>query len=282
LTVAYVGALSHNLAFANDINYPGPTATSQSVDSRRPIEPGILSNIFITQSIGTDAYHSLQVSVDKRFSHGFSLKGFYVFSRDIESIGSSAQDLNNLAAERALSDIDRRHSIVLSTIWDLNYVPKTSMLSYALNGWHLSTITTLQSGIPFNVTTGADTNKDGNTTDRPNLVGDPFLDSHRGRSVAVNAWFDKNAFVVPAAGQDGNAPRNFLIGPGLRKIDVGIFRSFGVAHERVNMQFRAEMTNAFNMVSLRNPVSNMNSPQFGKISGAQDPRQIQLGMRLSF
>jgi hypothetical protein len=283
VTAAYVGSLNHNLAFVQDINYPLLTAnaSTNNVDSRRPILPGTLSSIFIEKSLGKDIYHSLQLSVDKRISHNFSFKGFYVYSKDIESIGSDAQNMTNLAAERARSDNDRRHSLVFSTIWDLSYLPKENKLGYVLNGWNISTITTLQSGAPLTVTTGSDRNLDGSGNDRPNVIGDIRLDPNRGRSVVINQWFNTAAFVASPLRTDGNAGRNILDGPGSKNVDLAIFRNFGIK-ERTNLQFRAEMTNAFNFVNLRNPNGTLSSPQFGKITSARDPRQMQLGLRLAF
>jgi hypothetical protein len=40
----------------------------------------------------------------------------------------------------------------------------------------------MRSGSPFSVTTGRDTNLNGNTTDRANLVGNPFLEPNRPRN----------------------------------------------------------------------------------------------------
>jgi hypothetical protein len=123
-----------------------------------------------------------------------------------------------------------------------------------LNGWSLTGIATLRSGLPFTVTTGKDTNLDGNTNDRGNLVGNPLLDPHRSQSQVVAEWFNTAAFAMPAAGTDGNAGRNILDGPGSRDIDLGLFRDFRI-RERMSSQARAEVTNAFNMVSLTIPSS---------------------------
>ena len=82
-----------------------------------------------------------------------------------------------------------------------------------INGWELSAIVTLESGIPFNVTRGSDVNSDGNNNDRVNVVGNPFLDPHRSRSDVSNAWFNTAAFAAPAASADGNLGRNVLDSP---------------------------------------------------------------------
>src|ERR1039457_3835854 len=92
-----------------------------------------------------------------------------------------------------------------------------------------------QSGLPFNITRGSDVNLDGNNTDRVNVVGNPYLDPHRSRSDVSNAWFSTAAFAAPAAGTDGNLGRNVLDAPGVRNVDLGIFRNFKV-RERMTLQ----------------------------------------------
>jgi hypothetical protein len=82
-------------------------------------------------------------------------------------------------------------------------------------------------------------------------------------------------------GTNGTVGRNILDAPGFRNVDLGIFRDFKIK-ERVNLQFRAESTNAFNMVNLNAPSATFSSSSFGSISSARTMRQIQLGMRLHF
>jgi hypothetical protein len=76
-----------------------------------------------------------------------------------------------------------------------------------------------------------------------------------------------------------------LSGPGIRNVDIGVFRFFHI-REKLNLQFRAEMTNALNMVSLGPtngaPNGTLTSPAFGTVRTARDMRQTQLGLRLSF
>jgi hypothetical protein len=107
----------------------------------------------------------------------------------------------------------------------------------------------------------------------------------------LSAWFNTAAFTpngpgklggIGPGGADGNVSRDSLIGPGFRDIDLGIFRD--IKFERgITFQFRAEATNAFNMVSLANPTATLSSGNNGKItSAAGTQRVIQLGGRLTF
>ncbi len=294
VTAAYVGSLGRRLPFAYDLNYPtyAPGATTGNVNSRRPIDTNVLSNIYSAQSIGNTAYHGLQLTAEKRMGHHFGVKGFYVFSKALEDMTlenntliGNVEDFHNIALDRGRSDFDRRHSSVTSVIWDMSYFDKTNpFLKAVINGWQLSGIVTLQSGLPFSVVTGADSNVDGNANDRANVTGNPFLDPNRSRAAVTAAWFNTSAFSLPTGGQDGNAARNLMTGPGTKNIDLGLFRNFRIK-EKFDFQLRGEFTNAFNIVNLSNPngtYSTAVNNNFGKILTAAQMRQVQLGLRLSF
>ncbi len=142
------------------------------------------------------------------------------------------QDFNNLWEERGRTDFDRRHNFVTSFIWQPDYLNGTNaLLRNVLNGWELSAIVTLQSGLPFTVTAGFDVNLDGNNTDRANLVGNPYLDPSRSRATVSAEWFNTAAFLLPPKGTDGTAGRNILDGPGNRDADVGCFATSGFTSE---------------------------------------------------
>ena len=175
-----------------------------------------------------------------------------------------------------------RHRRGPSLIWDMNYFGKSNpFVRHVINGWQLSAIVTLQSGLPFNVTRGSDVNLDGNNNDRVNVVADYHLDPHRSRSDVSNAWFNTAAFGAPAAGTDGNLGRNVLDAPGSRNVDLGIFRNFKF-HERVTLQARGEMTNAFHLGNLNAPNGTLSAAAIATIRTAATTRQVQLGLRLTF
>ncbi|HLJ18328.1 MAG TPA: TonB-dependent receptor [Bryobacteraceae bacterium] len=295
MTAAYVGSFGHRLPFQQDVNYPifNSTATTGNVNNRRPIQPGTLSTLSLIKSIMNTSYSGLQITAEKKMARHFMLQGFYTFSKtmdgaqlDNSTTAGGAEDMNNLALEKGLSDFGRRHNFVTSIIWTIDYVHGGNALVRGLaNGWMLSSIVSLRSGQPFTVTAGKDVNLDGTNNDRANLTGNPFLDPHRSQNAVTNEWFDTNAFTVGANGTDGTAGRNILIGPGTRDVDLGLFRDFKI-RESIQLQFRAEMTNALNMVSLGLPGATFGSALFGKITASgptgNDMRQTQLGLRLAF
>lgn len=158
-----------------------------------------------------------------------------------------------------------------------------------MNGWTISPIYTLQSGPPFEITTGSNKNFDSENHNGPDMVAgvNPFLDPHRSRPVAANKWFNTAAFTpngpgVPGGigpgGADGNTPRDSL---GYRDVDLALLRDFSLERGIV-FQLRGEATNVFNLVSLNNPTANLASSLDGKITSASSMRIIQIGARLTF
>ena len=300
-TGSYVGTLSHHLPFMTDANYapyaPGASTSQASINSRRPYDPGLLGQVTYDESNETASYHSLQISVSRPLTHNLMLNGFYVLSHSFQSVNESAigqavaQDFANLWEERGPTDNDRRHVASISGIWNVDYYRGSSrLMKQILNGWTIAPIVSLQSGSPFTITTGKNNNDDSSNANRPNLVPgvSAFLDAHRSRSVSRFGWFNTAAFTangpglgIGPGGADGNAPRDYLRGPGYRDIDLGLFRD--IRFERgIVLQFRGEATNAFNLVSLSNPTATYTSTQDGWITSAASPRLIQVGARLTF
>jgi Carboxypeptidase regulatory-like domain len=300
LTTAYVGTLSHDLPIMIDDNYapyaPGATTSQASINARRPYDPGILGqNIFLISN-QTASYHSLQVSVHRPMTRNLMLNGFYVWSHSFQSSNESAvglataQDFANLWEERGPTDNDRRSMATISGIWNLDYYKgSNSFVSQAANHWTISSIAIFYSGAPVNIVTGSNKNDDSANNNRPNLVPgqNAFLSTQRNRAVAAAEWFNTAAFAnngpglgIGPYGADGNAPRDYLRGPGYRDVDLGIFRNISI--ERFTLQIRGEATNAFNLVSLNAPTANLASTLNGKITSAASPRLIQVGARLTF
>jgi hypothetical protein len=197
-----------------------------------------------------------------------------------------AQNYSRLEDEYGRADTDQRHVFSLNMNWDLDYYTgSNAVLSGILNGWTLSPIIKIRSGLPFTVTNGSiDANLDGNTNDRAQQVGDPHIDDP-----TPEQWFNTAAFVqnkiVTGVATNGNTPRNSLEGPGFRVVDLALSRSFRLPRN-MRLTFRAEATNAFNVVNYGQPgnsvPSGATSTTFGVIRTARAMRQMQLGVRLTF
>jgi hypothetical protein len=97
----------------------------------------------------------------------------------------------------------------------------------------------------------------------------------------VASYFDISKFVPNAIGSFGNSGKNMLRGPNYFNTDVALLKVTNLSN-RVGLQFRAEFFNIFNNVNFNAPISNVSSPQFGRITSALDPRILQFGVKLLF
>jgi Carboxypeptidase regulatory-like domain len=109
----------------------------------------------------------------------------------------------------------------------------------------------------------------------------------------LNGWLNPAAFREPALGTYGNAGSRNIAGPGVIRFDMGITRTFAI-RENQSLQFRAEAFNVSNHVNfcaaaingiappLSCPDMNLNSPTFGKLLTANDPRIMQMALKYVF
>jgi hypothetical protein len=248
---------------------------------------------------GLSNYDSLQAKIERKFAAGYSLLASYTYAHgrdngpapfDLGKGGNYPQNPFDLGAEYANSDTDLRHHFVASQIIELPFGHGKRFLSHAngveqalIGGWQLNSITTLQTGKPFNVVSnGTDPNYPGL---RPNLVGSTSV-AHR----TTAEWFNTAAFVVPT-GQAastkggtlivGDSPRNPLFGPGYTNEDLSLFKVFTFARG-MKFQVRIESFNLLNTAHYDNPNSNIAAGKFGQITGGYSPRVMQFAGRLTF
>jgi hypothetical protein len=112
------------------------------------------------------------------------------------------------------------------------------------------------------------------------VVGDPLLPAG---DRSPQAWLDKNAVVIPTDPSQpfGNAPRNSVRGPSFYQLDLGLSKIFEVSRQG-RLELRLEAFNILNKTNFRAPEGNRSLASFGTITATYDPRQIQLGVKLSF
>jgi hypothetical protein len=136
---------------------------------------------------------------------------------------------------------------------------------------------TAQSGAPFTVNISSDqANIGSGPAQRPNVSGDP-----NNGPKTPEQWFITSIFSLPALYTFGNAPRNAVIGPGLREVDLSIQKEVQLT-EAAKLQFRAEAYNLFNHPNFNIPNRTAFTANFGIISSAQDSRQFQLALKVVF
>jgi hypothetical protein len=315
VSAAYVGNLTHDLPFAQDINAPATgalapacaTSGGANIVARRPIDnPGAATcaapgspfgTVLLVQSNQTASYNGLQATAQLRLTHGLMLYSFYTFSHTFDSVQldntttqGGAEDMTNLRLERGPADFDLRHQFVTALVWRLNYYNGRHPLARTvINGWTISPIINIHSGLPFTVLDGKDANLTGNSAaERAELVPgqNPVLSN---RTAA--RWFNTIAFcqipstspTCPGSGLsiDGNSSRNMLRGPTFKDVDLAISRDF-VFKEHLDLQLRADAYNVFNIVSLNPPGATVGTATFGVITSASAMRQLQLGLRFTF
>src|SRR5260370_39523256 len=114
------------------------------------------------------------------------------------AVVNTVQDANQMEQEYGRSDTDVRHRSQTSIVWQPNYFANRGLLTRALlNGWTVSGIIALQSGSPFTVLAGADTNFHCITYDRPNVVaGQPFRNYNYYHVDTTSKFFNVYAFCV--------------------------------------------------------------------------------------
>jgi hypothetical protein len=287
--VSYVGNLGQQLAFPTNINYaryvPGASSVG-NIQDRRPMQQFV--QVYEVTSDSTSSYHGLNLTFDRRFSM-LAIKGDYTWSKSIDDFSGdpapgaeTVADPTSMRANRGVSDHDRPHRFVASYVWSLpRFDSYSAPIRGILGGWETSGVWTMQSGSPLSVSSGRDNALAGMGANRADLVGDPYLDTGRPRAELIAQYFNRSAFAQNAVGTFGTASRNLLRGPGFASLDMALIKKFHLT-EGLRFQFRAEMFNTFNRPNFGNPNTTLTSGNFGRITGASDPRIMQFALRLDF
>jgi hypothetical protein len=286
------------------------------------------SSLFYLDSGGDSYYHGLQATLRRRFENGFSFGMAYTFSKSIDNmsvdpVGASsggglsttnsrtATDIYNWQLDRAVSDFDRRHVLVVNGLWELPFGKSKKIwggapafANHIIGGWSLNGILFAMTGQPFQVQSGALTAHNGKVS-RADIIGTKpeaklrNVDGILGPVLFTSA--DLAQFGFPAAGSNGLQARNTFRGPGYTNLDLGLFKNFSIT-ERFKLQFRAEFFNALNHANFESPRDStdgstlITSTGFGRtccsaastpssanvIATGESARVIQLGLKLSF
>jgi hypothetical protein len=320
--VAYVGNKGTHVFTGDNPDYPGNnpilagflgadgirgTADDVAPNLRKPFfnSFGWTQNIAFYTNDGDNHYNSLQTKINKRFSHGVQFLAHYTWQLAEGENGdyfTYDSDLN-----KGPRDWDRTHVFVLSGMWELPVgrgkaalSDASSVVNHILGGWQLSTVVTIQSGLPFSPTF----QNCGLTRDtgpcRPNLVGSVG-------SGSAGQWFETSGttnlqpgdtagpWQIPQPGTFGNAGLNSLRGPSFWNADVGIVKKVFVG-EQASVEFRAEAFNILNHANLGTPgvwvvgfgggggnCIDCNTAADGRITSIRAPmRQWQFGLRIAF
>lgn len=295
ISLAYVGTHGADLTRnynANQQLFGSPSGTD--------LFPNI-GSIKTQDNRGSSDYHSLQAQYERRFTNGLQFLGAFTWSKTIDdSCGDldtcSPQLYTNYGIERGLSNQDQPYRLVLSSLYELPFGRGkrwghewSRPVDWALGGWQLNGIYTLQAGQPFSVTvdgnpssTRADRN--GSFSVSPGNVTNYISETFSATGTATGP------FTIPAAtagvfNAPGTSGRDILRGPGSSNMDLAIFKNFSFT-ETLKAQFRAQAYNLTNTPHFANPDGDLSHGpgQFGRISSIQpfSYRQVELGLRVTF
>jgi len=242
------------------------------------------------QSNGDSIFHSGHVRVVRRFNRGISLTGFYQYAKSIDNSSTFggagntvAQNWLDTSAERGLSSFDVRHQLSANFVWTSpvagpgNHMAPDSLAARLLKDWQISGGVTAQTGNPLTARVLGNSQRlaqtGGTGSGRAEATGEP-IDSG-------SAFFNLNAFGIPAAGTFGNAGRNTIPGPGLFNLNVAFARSFNLS-ERRRLEFRVESNNVLNHVNYTSYYTVINSVNYGLPSAAGAMRTLDAVVRFRF
>jgi hypothetical protein len=160
---------------------------------------------------------------------------------------------------------NRPQILTASVVYALPLLKGASAIERGVaGGWSIDPIITYESGVPIVPSTGPDLWGTGTGSDRPNLVPGQSCRSHG--SGIESQWLNPNKFTLYGLpiGTDGNASVGNCYGPGEQNWDIAVHKDFKI-NERLNVQFRLELFNAFNKT------------QFEAVNGNMGPAQLCFG-----
>jgi hypothetical protein len=299
--IGYTGGEGHHLFNRRTINLIDPAT------GKRPLAG--FGSFGLKENNANNNFNALQLSMNRRFKHGFLFQANYMWSHGITdaSLGSGEsvafENQACRACDRSNSNIDVRHNLTANAIYELPFgrgrpFLKDGLASRIFGGWELAGIGTARTGLPVNITMSRKAGDllDGNTSSqRPNLV--PGVSIYAANQT-INNWFNPAAFSLPAKGTWGNAGRYLGVGPDMVEVDSSLQKRFRVT-ERLSFSLRAAAYNLFNHPDFKNPSGSIGSltgnppavsGSFGRITsiintgavGTGAPRRIEFMFRAEF
>ena len=322
----YVGSLGRRLISTSETNFPIPSVEMEQLadfgfvneDCARPLascvggstptdpngSPTGITQLYTNYSNGLSDADEFQLTVDKRFSQHFALRGAYTLGKTIDltsgfrSRSSTYTDPLDPRLDRAVADFDVHQRLVISGIWELPFDRhvENSVLKKVTGGWQFNGIATFQGGQPLTLYSDNDSSQQGNGLDRPDLIAPIQYLNPRNNALGTGYWFNPASFnatspynpdgSINPAGVPlftfGTLPRNALRGPGINNFDLSLTKNTFI-HEKKSIEFRAEFFNAFNHANFANPENSADSGAFGQISTTRtNMRIIQFGLKFHY
>jgi hypothetical protein len=294
------GSLTISPGMGNPCSSTGNANTRTVLSLANPTQGAYYSPVMTALSDGANtSYNGLITSIQHRMSNNFSFLANYTWSHCIspaDDPGDIGQDVyenpNNPRLDRADCGFDVRHIFNATAVVASHFASLHGIASDLLNNWQIAPIVSLTSGLPLNVTSGADISLNGQGLDRPNLVNPTLVYSKKKITQSATGnryYFNSAAFTPNAPGTFGNLGRNAFRTPNLPDVDAALSRNFPL-FERLALNLRLEAFNVMNhpRFSVLNATggnsytTTLNSGTFGYVSGALDPRIFQAAAKFTF
>ena len=243
-------------------------------------------------------YDALIVEVKGRFAQRGYFDASYTRSRALDDTEVYPTFLN-ISQYYGPSPWDAPNRFSLLWNYDLPGVNSGhGFVGHVLSGWSITGTAIIQSGNPFTVYTNApfqpvfgangvitglqpgsgDYNADGFNNDYPNVSTYTMATS---RQAYLNGVFSSGQFPQPALGQEGNEKINRFWNPNFNEWDAALLKNTRL-FERVNFQLRFEVYNVFNRVNLQGVDANLPDGTFGRVTSQYNPRNLQVGGKITF
>ena len=229
------------------------------------------NSVGVYQFTGTSTYHSLQATLSH---NGKNLQYFatYTFGKALGTVATNESDgaawadpIDTRNRSWGVLPFDRTHVFNLSYNWSL---PRLARGGFAnpvtrgiFNGWQLSGITTIQSGIPVrlrftgDIATGAnaigwygsDAFNGTNAGASLGAVTPLYLGNPQVGGTALGAKaYDLSKLAIPTFPNTGpSQPPFYIRAPGRSNFDVSFFKNFNISESK-KLQFRTGLFNVFN------------------------------------
>jgi len=284
-SAGYVGSRGTRLPGTLNINAAGPGA----VTANRPFAVlyGRTADVLLSDFMLSNAYHSLQIQSNRRFSKLGRLTVAYTLSRSTDYTDAFAllNDIN-IDANRGPSPFDRKHNLVVSHVIKLPFGDGGRLFDEnglrwqgLFGGFTLSGTFVARSGTPVDITgTNAASTATQGSANRPDQTGPAAILGGLGPG---QLYFDTSVFTNPAPFTFGNVGRNSLRGPGYINYNATLARTFSLT-ERFRLQAQMAVFNVTNSPHFRDPVGSFTSGNFGQSISTFGERQIRFGLKFLF
>jgi len=263
---------------------------SAILDQIRPYR-GYRSITMITPQFNSN-YHALQSQLQQRLGESSQFNVAYTWSKNLTDNqtdrSTAPQNSYSIGQDRGRATLDRRHVFTANYVYELPFLKnRRDFAGHLLGGWQVTGLVTLQTGLPFTLTTNYDAAGLGNIPaaiagNRPNLLCNPNENAPQ----TFEQWFNTscvqpNPTAAPISNTLGNAGRGVIDGPSTKRVDFSLFKNFRFS-ERFRLQLRGEAFNVFNHTNFRAINGNTTQGTYGQVISVRDPRNIQLGIKFYY